>query len=404
MSVSSNGPNVNFSDGKSASRARKDSITRSGREEYRVHYSTIRNGLDKVSRECGGSIWIMVDEWTAIPRELQPYLADMIRKTIFPLSGYTVLIAAIQHRAQFSISTENDYIGIELGADASSSINLDEFMVSENDPERARDFFSELLFRHYKALPDADPEVSSYTAKRFMRSVFSNQAAQQEFTRSAEGVPRDAINIIARCAQKSGPKKINLSNVRAAARAWFQQDKSAFLDHNQEADYFLRWIIDKVIGERRARAFLVRRDQKSGAIDLLFDNRLLHLVRASVSAHDEPGVRYSAYKLDYGCYVELMTTRNRPKGFLPTGEEGENYIEVPPDDYRAIRRAILDLDEFDYEKLRNSLASRKVQLGAIGSALQLDIKISELMNALSSRPRRRAQPRQPGLFDSLDNK
>ena len=389
--------------GSSSSSASKNRTKKAGKEEYRVHFATIRNGLQSISKELGAPIWILVDEWSAIPAELQPYLADMIRKTIYPLKNYTVIIAAIQHRAHFSINLGSDYIGIELGADASSSINLDEFMVSENDPEKAKTFFSELLFRHYKSLPQADEDVEKFTTKKFMRTIFSSTEAQDEFIKAAEGVPRDAINILSRCAQKAGLRKMNLSNVRAAARAWFQQDKSAFLDYNQEADYFLRWIIDKVIGERKARAFLVRKDQRSSVIDLLFDNRLLHLLRSSVSAHDEPGVRYTAYKLDYGCYVELMTTKNKPKGLLPSDAEGENFVEVPADDYRAIRRAILDIDEFDYDKLKNSLASSKVKLGAIGDALEFDIRISEIMNALITRPKKRNQNIQPSLFSDDDD-
>ena len=54
-------------------------------------------------------------------------------------------------------------------------------------------------------------------------------------------------------------------------------------------------------------------------------------------------MRYDAYKLDYGCYVDLINTARSPQGLLP----GESmYVDVPPDDYRAIRRAILDIEEF----------------------------------------------------------
>jgi hypothetical protein len=49
------------------------------------------------------------------------------------------------------------------------------------------------------------------------------------------------------------------------------------------------------------------------------------------------------------CYVDLINTAKAPQGLLPFQNElGESQlIEVPPDDYRAIRRAILDLGEFE---------------------------------------------------------
>lgn len=113
----------------------------------------------------------------------------------------------------------------------------------------------------------------------------------------------------------------------------------------------LQWIIDEVIAHRRARAFLLKGGTRDSLIDSLFDSRVLHLMKRNISAQDEPGVRYDAFtKIDYGCYVDLLTTAREPQGLLPAGEsetdDHSRYVEVPPDDYRAIRRAILDLSAF----------------------------------------------------------
>ena len=80
-------------------------------------------------------------------------------------------------------------------------------------------------------------------------------------------------------------------------------------------------------------------------LDRLFDARLLHILKRGRSSHDEPGVRYDVYKLDYGCYVELLRTTKTPLGLLLTDDE--TYVEVPPDDYRSVRRAILRADDLD---------------------------------------------------------
>ena len=120
----------------------------------------------------------------------------------------------------------------------------------------------------------------------------------------------------------------------------------------------LNWIIDRVIREKRARGFLV--NQKSAAAPLLlamFDARVLHVVRKGYSAQDEPGERYDVYVIDYGAYVDLIHTASAPLGTLlseaPSDEGG--YVEVPTQDLRAIRRSILDLDEFS--KTRASMSS-----------------------------------------------
>jgi hypothetical protein len=190
-------------------------------------------------------------------------------------------------------------------------------MVFENNPGRAKAFFSRLLFQHFQATDASgvDPiEVGS--AEELLQLVFTQNRAFDEFVRAAEGVPRDAINILALAATKAQEKKISIPDIWAAAAQWFDQDKSQVM---------------------------------------------IHVLKRSISGHDEPGVRYRAYKIDYGCYVELLKTARAPQGLLQgvteTGEE--HYFDVPPDDYRAIRRSILDMNEFDLQTIERQLPKGK---------------------------------------------
>jgi hypothetical protein len=46
---------------------------------------------------------------------IQPYLADLLRRSLFPLSSCTVKIAAIEQGSKFMLPMEQrDYLGIEL--------------------------------------------------------------------------------------------------------------------------------------------------------------------------------------------------------------------------------------------------------------------------------------------------
>jgi hypothetical protein len=84
-------------------------------------------------------------------------------------------------------------------------------------------------------------------------------------------------------------------------------------------------------------------------ISALYDQRVLHVLKKSVASYVEAGVRFDVYGLDYGCYVELTTTQRAPEGLFEVEEEDGtvHYVEVPQDDYRSIRRAILDVTRFD---------------------------------------------------------
>jgi hypothetical protein len=73
-------------------------------------------------------------------------------------------------------------------------------------------------------------------------------------------------------------------------------------------------IINEVIGQRKARAFLFPSNARNDAIEELFDARLLHILKKNVSSKDQPGHRYDGFKIDYGCYVDLINTNREPNG------------------------------------------------------------------------------------------
>ena len=328
-----------------------DKTTHEGNATHRVTFGDVHRPLtDFVALLDSRRIWIVLDEWSDIPLDLQPYLAEFIRRCLFPVAGITVKIGAIEHRSNFRIPSDiGGHVGIELGADATADVNLDDFMVFDNDSERAKDFFREFLFKHFEAAAEPiEAEVPSSPAE-LMRQGFTQSNAFEEFVRAIEGVPRDAINIISLAAQKALDGPISIPNIRSAANTWYQRDKQTAVS-SAPSQHLLSWIIDKVIGGRRARAFLLLSGARHPLIDSLFDSRLLHVLKRNISGRDQPGVRYDVYKLDYGCYIDLITTAKAPQGLLPLDTaEGDDakFVDVPPDDYRSIRRAILDIGEFE---------------------------------------------------------
>lgn len=314
-----------------------------GQAVYYLQFGAVQNALGGLIDALGiGRLWLLLDEWSEIPISLQPYLADLIRRTILPLPKVYVKIAAIEHRSNFALArSHGEYVGIELGADAGADLNLDDFMVFDNDSTRAVDFFKNLIFKHFLSSGEL---LGIKTADQLIQVAFKQSPVFEEFVRASEGVPRDAIYLISQVARAAYGDTISMNNVRTGARQWYARDKSSVLKANSELADLLSAIIDDVIGHRRARAFLFKSDARDERIDRLFDNRLLHILKKSVSDRDNPGVRYDVYKLDYGCYVDLINTSKAPVALL-VGEEDHQEVlfEVPPDDYRSIRRAILEI-------------------------------------------------------------
>lgn len=323
---------------------------REGREILRINFGSVQREFQRlVSALPKSQLWIILDEWSEVPLDLQPYLADLIRRCILPARGVTVKIAAIEQRCRFRISDENvGHIGIEIGADAATALNLDEYLVFDNNKEKSKQFFSELLFRHSKSIAS---EIESKSIPDeisiFMSEVFTQAPVLDEFVKSCEGVPRDAINIIGLAAQNSPEEKISMLEIRRAARSWYTRAKANAISTKPEAQRLLNWIIDEVIKHRQARAFLLESETKDPLIEFLYDARVLHVIKQGVASNDSPGKRYTVYAIDYGCYVDLINTSRAPKGLFEIENENEiSYEDVPQTDYRSIRRAILNLTEF----------------------------------------------------------
>ena len=308
-----------------------------------------------LGRSTDKRFWILIDEWSSVPEELQPFIADFIKRTIFTVQNITVQVAAIEYRSRFKIDQPGFRVGFELGSDIFADINLDDFFVYENNPDVAANFFRDILFKHVVAISDKG-ELKEASPQQMTDSAFTQEPAFRELVRASEGVPRDLINILQMAAMRAGSEKISVPMVRNAAKDWYERDKERNIDQNAKAQSLLAWIRDKVIFGRKAMAFLVPSTIKDEVIELLFDERLLHIAKRSYSHRDNVGVRYRVWKLDYGCYVDLINTHRAPNGFLFEGLETEaGDIVVPEDDFRAVRRAVLNIDEFNAETRTNEV-------------------------------------------------
>lgn len=326
--------------------------TRRGSERTSLNFRDISKALrDIASSLTKKRVWLLLDEWSSVPPDIQPYLAEFLVRCVLPLQMFTVKIGAIEQQSVFRTELPNGtMIGIELGADVTANVDLDEFMVFEQNEEQARRFFLGLVFKHLTAGVDSDERLAELAHEQdLIRHGFSDVRAFDEVVRAAEGVPRDALNVLGRAALHARDRKVSVPDVRRAAAAWFQTDKAGALRSREEAQSLLNWVIDNVIKGKKARGFLV--NQKAAGASLLktlFDARVLHIVRRGYSAQDQPGERYDVYVIDYGAYVDLMNTKNAPQGMLPTGDESttDGFIDVPTQDLRSLRRAVLDLSAF----------------------------------------------------------
>lgn len=174
----------------------------SGTPSYVLHFGEISSAIQAIEKQLNGRrLWVLLDEWSNLPIDLQPYLADLIRPTLFVLKGVTVKIAAIEYRSDFAIKLpQGRYIGIELGADVTTDANLDDFMVFDNDVTKSGQFHRQLLWNHIKEGTELANE-NTIDSNELIRRSFSQENVFTELVRAGEGVPRDFINILSLATQ-----------------------------------------------------------------------------------------------------------------------------------------------------------------------------------------------------------
>ena len=320
-------------------------LLRTGVEHHHVLFGPLTRALRGITRALGEArLWLLLDEWSSIPRDLQPFLADLLRRSVLPIGGITVKIAAIERRAQFALpAAAGDYLGIEVGSDAASAVNLDEFLAFDHGRARAREFFAQLFYNHAwlrltTMIKDPPPDAESFIDETFRRGAFV------ELVRAAEGVPRDAINIAALAAQHAHNEPIAIPDVRRAARDWYLRDKQTAITANEPARATLRMLVDEVIGNRRSRTFVIDQEagQRHSTIEDLHDARLLHLLRRGITDPSHPGTLYDGFAIDYGCYVSLLI--DEPRFHVrDRGDWLNNPKGVPPEGF-TVAKAAINLD------------------------------------------------------------
>lgn len=354
-------------------------ILREGKPLERILFQSLGRSLADAVEAAGiERLLLLLDEWTAVPAELQPLLAEFIKKVCFPNPRITVKIAALEYRAVFGIPVGlNNVIGFELGPDISASLELDDYFVFDRDNVGTLELFSELLWRHVSTECDshwlhrefkqnsekglAIEQIrtilqrrkweAQYLADNFgikdadslVKALFDDQDTFNELVRAGEGVARDFMNIFKAAffdTMRRKQSQIDSRAIRISARNWFEQDKGKNIDSNQQI--VLERIVNAVV-KKKARSFLFSTEaEKSEMVRALFDYRIIHLVqRGYIPDPAEPGKRFNVYTLDFGTYVELLGTIYAPAGDFTEGLDDPQGVVVPFHDNRAIRRIVL---------------------------------------------------------------
>jgi len=346
------GPAAKLAAELSVANTRTSTVTEEMMHEDKIIFPDLNRSLRKVLEAARCQIFLLIDEWSSLPLDLQPYLAEFIKRGLLPITKATVKISALEHRSRFSDDEGRTGLGFELGADIATAPDLDDYYVYDRNPEKLVSVYADILFRHLKSeLPESylENELRIANGDQLASRLFTETAVFAELARASEGVMRDLINIFTLAyfnAHRRDRESIDKRAVLESARQWFEQDKAQQLDAVLQG--MLSRIVREVIGNRRARSFMLPRElERHPIVQRLFDARVLHHMQRGYADKDNPGQRYNIYAIDYGAYVDLLGTARQPElDLVVDRSESEDFV-VPFDDKRSIRRIILDRSVLD---------------------------------------------------------
>jgi hypothetical protein len=282
---------------------------RTGSELPRLRFGQLGRALEQI---CGSiapaRMWLLLDEWSSVPLDLQPILADMLKRVFFTCPGLTVKIGAIERRSCFvQRNSTSNYVGIELGADTGAALNLDEHLVNPDELGSVVNFYDRVLQKHLAIMAEEIGMPWPVPVIELKKMMFEGDAFLW-LVRAAEGVPRDAINILGLAASYARKRKIRSADIQRAARTYYLQDKEKGIVGNRIAEEVWDILQREVVLQKRSRTFLLSRvrEQMSTAMLDLYDARLIHLLKPGLTAPSRPGVTYDGYAVDYGSYVNVL--------------------------------------------------------------------------------------------------
>ncbi len=290
----------------------------------------------------GLQLTLLLDEFSEINRESQPFLAALLKRVIIS-ANITVKIAAIPNRTNLQLRNVN-IIGLEEGADI-FGFHLDNRYVFEINKTPTKNFFNKLLFNHLDSIA---PEVYASMDLNILELFLAPQALNEILIATA-GIPRDFLNIFINSYDNflvnhtRLQKRVSVRNIRTACRIWYNTDKKEQVEKNMVAHKLLNKILSDIVVGKKSSHFIVPRHYSDlKAFQDLLDLRVLHLRKENYSHQDNKGILYNVYSVDYGSYNSLDVTKNS----LETNSVEDLEINTV-ENLRSVRRIALEAEFFN---------------------------------------------------------
>jgi hypothetical protein len=136
----------------------ENTTTQQVTHDDKIVFPSVSAILAHLLREKQLQVLLLLDEWSSLPWDVQPYLAEFLRRGFFANNSVTIKIASLEQRSNFTQRMGTGFVGLEAGSDISAALEIDDYYVFEKDPDNVTNVFADILFRHLAAI-DSESRV-----------------------------------------------------------------------------------------------------------------------------------------------------------------------------------------------------------------------------------------------------
>lgn len=146
--LNANGPELSINSTRESASEAETTTNYVAQQSPKIVFPAVSTPLRKILDRCDSQLYVLIDEWSSIPMDVQPYLAEFLRRSLLPLNSVAIKIASLEYRSDFSINNEKAVIGFEMGADVSAFLDIDDYYVYDRNPDAITDSFGDMLVKH----------------------------------------------------------------------------------------------------------------------------------------------------------------------------------------------------------------------------------------------------------------
>ena len=310
------------------------------------------------------SIHILFDEWSDIGKDpmVQPYLAEMLRKTAKSVPGMYLKLACVPGRTCLATPITDDArnpIGLEEGDDIHADIDLDSIIFSGESIGELVPFFMTMIRKHVGEKIVWVREAGPAAFDSFLTStVFEGTKPFLELCHASGGVPRDFMNIYRNATTfalnlvKSGhPRRpLDVAAIRVAARITYQSKRNSFNGKATSKQLqLLERIYQDIYVKKNSFYFLLSEEAaESDTMQTLYTERLIHRVPLKFFYDPTNEQTYLYFQLDYGTAIDRLMSNAANDAYasyetstwVKLGEIGNKFLGRTFDDEDARRVAL----------------------------------------------------------------